>query len=219
MADGDSGERGTGEQLFQPFDSSQVEVVGGLVEQHDFGVADQGLGNGSLDPFGGHVGDFLVDHLRRIGAARASEVATVDPLARDALQLAEQMQLRFLARIPVFVVEEMPREVEQDRRRTHVFQMRHGQVDALANDPLVFRDRRPDEFRRQFQDMVRSENSFEALVGQFNAIAFHAGKDDLQSIALRLDRVNPDGLAWLGGGRDNGFCGEVERDAEDVVSG
>jgi hypothetical protein len=44
-----------------------------------------------------------------------SEIAAFEPLPCDALQLAEQMQLRLFAGIAIFVVEEMPREVEQDR--------------------------------------------------------------------------------------------------------
>ena len=79
-----------------------------------------------LDPLAGHVGDFLVDQLRRIGAADADQIAAVEPLARDALELAEQVQLRLFAGIAKFGVEQMPRQVKQDRRLAHVVEMRRG---------------------------------------------------------------------------------------------
>ncbi len=46
VAHGDSRERRGGEQFLKPFNTSQVEMVRGLVEQQDIGLADQGFGNG-----------------------------------------------------------------------------------------------------------------------------------------------------------------------------
>ena len=46
VADGDGGEGSVAQQLFQPLYAGQVEVVGGLVQQHDFGFDDHGLGDG-----------------------------------------------------------------------------------------------------------------------------------------------------------------------------
>lgn len=69
-----------------------------------------------LDALGGHVGDFFIDELPGKCAAGAFEVAALQPLTGDAFQLTEEMQLRLFARIAIFVVKEMPREMEQDRR-------------------------------------------------------------------------------------------------------
>ncbi len=57
MADRDCGECGGGKQLLQPFDAGQVEVIGRLVQQHHFGIADQRFNNGQpLAPAAGERG-------------------------------------------------------------------------------------------------------------------------------------------------------------------
>ena len=48
---------------------------------------------------------FLIHELRRIGAALADE-AGVEPLLGDALELTEQMELRLLAGVAPFRVEQ-----------------------------------------------------------------------------------------------------------------
>ena len=68
------------------------------------------------DPVAGHVGQFLIHELRGIGAAFADE-AGVEPLLGDALELAEQMELRLLAGIAPFRVEQALGEVEDERAR------------------------------------------------------------------------------------------------------
>ena len=82
--------------------------------------------------------------------------------------------------------------------------------------PTERRIKAGDKLRRELQDIVRFERGFEALVGQFHAIAFHAGKDDLHRIAVRFDGVNADRRARLCRRGDHRFGGKIERDAEDV---
>ncbi len=86
-------------------------------------VARERLGDGGLDALAGHVGNFAIEELGGIGAAGAAEIAAVQPLARDALELAEQMELRLLAGVAVFGVEQMPGEVEEHGGRAHVVQV------------------------------------------------------------------------------------------------
>ncbi len=46
MTDRDGGKGGGGEQLLEPLDAGQIEVVGRLIQQHHLRFADQGLGDG-----------------------------------------------------------------------------------------------------------------------------------------------------------------------------
>ena len=76
MADGDGGKRGRGEQLFQPLDAGQVQVIGGLVEQHDFGVSDQGLGDGQpLAPAAGECGGLGIQEVKAGPSGKFSQAA------------------------------------------------------------------------------------------------------------------------------------------------
>ena len=69
MADGDGGEGRGAEQFFKPFDAGQVEVVGGLVEQHHFRLDDHGFSDGkTLAPTAGERGGFSVE-IGKSGAA------------------------------------------------------------------------------------------------------------------------------------------------------
>ena len=47
-----------------------------------------------MDAIAGHIGQFLVDQLRRVGPTLADQVI-IQPLFGDALELPEQMQFRF----------------------------------------------------------------------------------------------------------------------------
>jgi len=47
----------------------------------------------------GSFGDIVIDQLRRIGAAGATQIAAVEPFARDPLQLPEEIELRIFAGI------------------------------------------------------------------------------------------------------------------------
>ena len=46
MGDDDEGKTGGAEQAFQPFDAVKIEMIRGLVEQQDFGLGDEGFGDG-----------------------------------------------------------------------------------------------------------------------------------------------------------------------------
>ena len=46
VADDDAGEGGVGEELFEPGDAFEIEVVGGLVEEEQVGLADEFAGDG-----------------------------------------------------------------------------------------------------------------------------------------------------------------------------
>ena len=50
MGDDDAGELGGGEEVFEPLDAFEVEVVGGLVEEENFGVGNEGFGNSKALP-------------------------------------------------------------------------------------------------------------------------------------------------------------------------
>jgi hypothetical protein len=59
VRDHDAGEGGLVEQGFKPGDAGEVEVVGGLVEEKNVGVGDDGLGDGeALAPAAGEEGGF-----------------------------------------------------------------------------------------------------------------------------------------------------------------
>jgi hypothetical protein len=69
VADGDGGEGGTAQQFFKPLDAGQVEVVGGLVEQHHLRLDDHGFGDGQpLAPAAGERGRLLIE-VGKTGAA------------------------------------------------------------------------------------------------------------------------------------------------------
>ncbi len=56
--------------------------------------------DGGMDAGTGHIRQFLVDQLRRVGPALADQVI-IQPLLGDALELPEQMQFRFPVRVAV----------------------------------------------------------------------------------------------------------------------
>ena len=71
VADDDGGEWRVLQQLFQPFNAGQVEMVGGLVEQQDVRLLHQRLGDGqSFSPSSGQVGSFLLEVLEAGAAER-----------------------------------------------------------------------------------------------------------------------------------------------------
>ena len=66
----------------------------------------------------------------------AHEVA-VEPLPRNPLELAEQVQLRLLARVPPLRLEQPLRQVEEQGRPPQVARVDQVQVYPLADDALV----------------------------------------------------------------------------------
>ena len=161
--------------------------VVGIEQRLDWAFAEELPGDGRGDAVAGHVGQFLVHELRRIGVAFADE-AGVEPLLGDALELAEEVELRFLAGIAPFRVEQALSEVEEQRGRPHVAQMLEVQVDALADDAGVARDRWADEVGRQLQDGIVVEFGRQPFLGQFDAIAFDARESGFREHRARAAR-------------------------------
>ena len=163
----------------------------------------------------GHVGQLLVHELRGIGAALADE-AGVEPLLGDALELAEEVELRLLAGIAPLGVEQPLGEVEDERGRPHVAEVLEVQVHALADDAGVARDRWADEVGREFQDGVVVEVGGQPLLGQLHAVALDAREADFERIALGAHGLDLDRLARRLRRGDDRLGGEVERNAEHV---
>ena len=93
-------------------------------------------GDGGLDAVGDHLGDFAVEELAAIGAAGAAEQAAVQPLADDAFHLAEEVELRRLARIAVAVLQDVVGDFEDDRRFPNILEMLDAEIRGFADDPL-----------------------------------------------------------------------------------
>ena len=96
--------------------------AGGVIrieQRLDRTLAEERAGDGRGDPVAGHVGQLLIHELRRIRVALADETG-VEPLLGDALELAEEVQLRLLAGVAPLRVEQPLREVEDERGRPHV---------------------------------------------------------------------------------------------------
>ena len=66
--------------------------VVGIEQRLDRPLAHERARDAGGDALAGHVGQFLIHQLRRIGAALADE-AGVEPLLGDALELAEEVEL------------------------------------------------------------------------------------------------------------------------------
>src|SRR4030095_753940 len=88
-----------------------------------------------------------------IGATLAHETR-IEPLLGDALELAEQMELRLLTRVAPLRVQQTLGNVEQQRGWTHVTQMLERQIHALADDAGVSRDGRAAEVGAQFKNRI-----------------------------------------------------------------
>ena len=161
--------------------------AGGVVrieQRLDRTLADELPGDGGGDAVAGHVGQFLIHEQRGIGAALADE-AGVEPLLGDALELAEQVELRLLAGVAPLRVEQPLGDVEDERGRPHVAQVLEVHVHAFADDAGVARDRRADEVGAEFQDRVVVEVGGQPFLGQLDAIAFDAREADFERVALR----------------------------------
>ena len=78
--------------------SRRSDRVVGVKHGFDWTAADLRPRDRSRDSLAGHVGQHLVQELSGAGAALADE-ATVEPLLGDALELSEEIEPWFLARI------------------------------------------------------------------------------------------------------------------------
>ena len=77
-----------------------------------------------------HIREHFVFELRRICAAFAHQI-TVEPLLRDALELAEEMKLGVFARVAPPVQDKVRCQLIQNLRRSHVAGMNEIEVYAL----------------------------------------------------------------------------------------
>ena len=86
----------------------------------------------------------------------------------------------------------------------------------LSDDPFGARDGGADDVGREHEGRVRIEGRGDALLGQLDPVALHAGVLDLARIALGRDRLDLDGLGRRLRGSDDGPGREVEGDPEHV---
>ena len=195
-----------------------VEPVGvvGVEDGFDLVFALEGFGDGGLDAFAGAVGNFAVEDLGGKGAAGAAEIAAVQPLTHDALELAEQMELGLGAGVAVFGEKEMLRQVEGDGGRAQSAQVLKGERVAFADDALDDDHGRPDKVGREAKLRVFGELGGEAGFRQLDAVALDAGEADFEGIAVGADGTDADGGTRRLGRSDDGLGGEIERDAENV---
>ena len=147
-------------------------------------LAEQRRGDAGGDPLAGHVGQLLVHELRRIGPALADEVM-VEPSARDALELAEQVQLRLLAGVAPRGFQQPSGQVKEQRRLAEVAGVDQVEGRRLADDPLVEGGGRADQIGGQFERRVVVEPGVEALVGKLDPVAGHPREADLAGVAFR----------------------------------
>jgi len=170
---------------------------------------------GEIDAVGRLVGDLLIQELGGERAALAHQVALVDPAPRDLLELAEQVQLRLLARITEFPEQQVLGEMIGDRARPDLAQVLQVQRDAFADDALKQDLARADQLGRQLEPRVFGELRRDALVRQLDPVAFDAREADLERRPL-LHGVDAYGLARARRLDDHGLGGEVEGHAQDV---
>src|SRR5207245_1096181 len=78
-----------------------VQTTGTVADRLDGTLADHRGRDSRRDAVTGHIGDLRIENLGLLGAS-ASEIAAFQPLAGDPLQLAEQIDFRFLARVAEF---------------------------------------------------------------------------------------------------------------------
>ena len=106
--------------------------------------------------------------------------------------------------------------MKQQRGAPHVFQVFQAEVNVLTDDAGIPGHRGADKVRRQLQYGVAVERGGQPFLGQFDAVALHAGEADFQVIAFRANSFDLDGLAGRLWGRHHWFGGEVERYPQDV---
>ena len=168
-----------------------------------------------VNPFARHVRKLLVHKLCRPGVSLADEVP-VEPLARDALELAEEVQLWLFAGVAPLGLQQSLGQVEEQGRAAEIAGVDQVQIDPFPDDPLVAGNRWADEIGRQLQRRVVVELGGETLLRQLDAVARHPREADLARVALRGDCPYEHGLARRLRRHRHRPCREVERDAEDV---
>ena len=175
----------------------------------------QSARDGRGDTLACHVGERLVHQLRRLRLTLTHQAA-VQPLSGNPFELVEEIEPWLFARIPPFGVEQTPRQVVQERRRTDILEVLEAEIDLLADNTRVSGDRRSDEVRSELQDGVCVELGREVLLRQLDAVALDTRKANFQGIAFRAHSFHLNRLARGLRRRDHRFGGEVERHAQHI---
>src|SRR6185503_4882007 len=102
--------------------------------------------------------------LCRVSTTLANQMV-VEPLLRDALEFAKQMELgRFASVAPLFI-EQVPGKLKEQSGFAYIFQVHQGQVHGFADDARVLGNRRAYQVRREYQGGVVVEIGCELFLG------------------------------------------------------
>ena len=173
------------------------------------------LHDAPADAFAGHVREFLVQELCRVGVPLAYEVV-VQPLARDPFELTEEVEFRFLSRVTPLGLQQSLGQVKNQRGPAQVSGMDQVEIDSFADDPLIVRDGWSHEVGRERQRGVVVERGREAFFREFDAVARDTWETNLADVAIRGRGLDLHGFSrWLRRNDDRLGC-KVERDAEHV---
>jgi hypothetical protein len=137
-------------------------------------------------------------------------------LLGDALKLAEKVKFRFLSWVAPFCVDQALGKMKDKRGWTDVAQVLQIHIDALANDAGAASYRRTNKIGGQLKNRVVIKLGNEALLRQFNTIPLNPRKTDFEVVSLGTNGFDLHCLAWRVGRSDNGFCREIEGNAENV---
>ena len=90
------------------------------------------------------------------------------------------------------------------------------QINPLADDAGVLRNRWADKIRGQLQNGIFVEFGGQPFLRQFDPIACNTGKADFQGIAIRTNRLDLDGFAGRLRRRNHRLGGEVKGNTQDI---
>ena len=90
------------------------------------------------------------------------------------------------------------------------------QVHAFADDARIPCDGRANQIGAEFENGIGAEGGREALLGQFDAVAFDTRELDVEAVSLQAHGFDLNRLTRRLRGRDNGLGREVEGNAENV---
>ena len=177
-------------------------------------VAD-GIDDGVVDALTGLIGDVEIFEHPPAGVALAFEIAVINPLPRNALNLAEQVQFGLAVFVLEVFVEKVLGEIEGDCARP--LRLRLGRRDhhSFADDPFHQGLAGSDHLGGQDEFRICGEICCQPLFRQIDAIAGDARENDLERRAL-FDGLNARGLLGRLDGRDLRLGREVKRNAHDV---
>ena len=150
--------------------SRRAGGIVGIEYRLDRALAEVALHDALSDALTGSVGELLVHQLGRVGAALADQMV-VQPAARDPLELAEQVELRFRIGVAPVSLQQCLGQMEHQGGRPQVLQVLERQIYALADDARVVGDRRSDDLGREHECRVIVELRVHMLVRQLHAVA------------------------------------------------